>query len=67
MNQDIFEGKWKQTKGIMRQKWGDLTNDDLDYIQGSWDRAAGLLQERYGWARDRAERELGSLDDSGLG
>jgi uncharacterized protein YjbJ (UPF0337 family) len=62
MNRDVFEGKWKQTKGMLQQQWGKLTNDDIDYIQGSWDRAAGRLQERYGWERDRAERELSKWD-----
>jgi uncharacterized protein YjbJ (UPF0337 family) len=62
MNRDILEGKWKQAKGKMKQKWGELTDDDLDYIEGSWERAAGVLQERYGWARDRAERELNSWE-----
>lgn len=62
MNSDILEGKWKQTKGQMQQKWGKLTNDDLDYIEGSWERAVGRLQERYGWDRERSERELRSWE-----
>jgi uncharacterized protein YjbJ (UPF0337 family) len=58
MNADILKGKWKQAKGSMKQQWGRLTNDDLEYIEGSWERAAGKLQERYGWDRERAEGEL---------
>lgn len=58
MNKDILQGKWKQIKGTMQQQWGDLTDDDLDYIEGSWERAVGRLQERYGWNRERAEKEL---------
>jgi uncharacterized protein YjbJ (UPF0337 family) len=33
MSDDIFKGKWKQLRGQIQQKWGDLTNDDLDRIQ----------------------------------
>ena len=29
MNSDQFEGKWKQVKGEVREKWGKLTDDDM--------------------------------------
>ena len=35
MNWDQVEGKWKQVKGSIKQKWGKLTDDDLDYIAGA--------------------------------
>jgi uncharacterized protein YjbJ (UPF0337 family) len=58
MNWDQIEGNWKQFKGQVKQKWADLTDDDLTAIEGKRDQLAGKLQERYGYARDRAEREL---------
>lgn len=58
MNRDVLAGKWKQLKGGIKEKWGQLTDDDLDRASGRYDKLAGLLQERYGWAKDRAEREL---------
>jgi len=58
MNKDIFKGKWNQVKGSIRSKWGEFTNDDLDKIQGDGEKFIGILQERYGYARERAEREL---------
>jgi uncharacterized protein YjbJ (UPF0337 family) len=45
-------------KGSMKEQWGKLTDDDLDVAAGRFDKLAGVLQERYGWAKDRAEREL---------
>jgi uncharacterized protein YjbJ (UPF0337 family) len=57
VNQDQFEGKWKQLKGTLQQKWGKLTNDDLDYISGSRERFVGRLQERYGIAKEEAQRQ----------
>jgi uncharacterized protein YjbJ (UPF0337 family) len=56
MNWDVLEGKWKQFRGSMREKWGKFTDDDLDYIAGKRDRFVGKLQERYGHSRDEAER-----------
>ncbi len=57
MNQDTWEGKWKQLKGMVKQQWGKLTDDDLDYMSGSKDRFVGRLQERYGIAKDEAQRQ----------
>jgi uncharacterized protein YjbJ (UPF0337 family) len=61
MNEDIFKGKWKQLRGQIQQKWGDLTNDDLDRIQGARTEFEGLLQERYGYTRERAQQEVDNL------
>ena len=58
LNEDIFEGKWNQIKGKIKQQWGDLTDDDLDRISGKRDEIVGLVQERYGWDRARAESEF---------
>lgn len=60
MNQDVFEGKWKQVRGRVQEWWGDLTDDDLDRVEGKSDRMVGLLQEKYGYTRERAQQELDS-------
>jgi uncharacterized protein YjbJ (UPF0337 family) len=52
MNENILEGKWKQLRGAIREKWGELTDDELDQIAGKRDKLAGLLQEKY------AERQI---------
>lgn len=57
MNWDQFEGKWNQMKGSVKQQWGKLTDDDLDYIAGSRDKLIGRLQERYGIARQEANKQ----------
>lgn len=57
-NTDVVQGKWKQMKGKVQQKWGKLTDDELDNIEGNTEELAGLLQERYGMARDEAKRQL---------
>ena len=57
MNWDQVEGKWKQMKGSVKQQWGKLTNDDLDYMAGSRDQFVGRLQERYGLAKEEAQKQ----------
>ena len=57
MNWDQVEGKWKQIKGDIRQKWAKLTDDDLEYMAGGKDQFVGRLQERYGIAREDAQRQ----------
>ncbi|MAY37792.1 MULTISPECIES: CsbD family protein [Spongiibacter] len=61
MNRDIAEGKWKQLKGQIREKWGELTDDDIDQVEGSSDRFIGVLQERYGLAREEAKKQFEEL------
>jgi uncharacterized protein YjbJ (UPF0337 family) len=37
MNWDTIEGKWKQSAGAVKEKWGKLTDDDLTVIAGKKD------------------------------
>lgn len=64
MNKDIFEGKWEQLKGAVREKWGDLTDDDLTQINGSREKLLGKIQECYGRSRDVAEKEIKEWEKS---
>jgi uncharacterized protein YjbJ (UPF0337 family) len=58
MNWDQVEGKWKQLKGSVKQKWGKLTDDDLDVIAGKRDQLAGKIQERYGITKEEAQKQI---------
>jgi uncharacterized protein YjbJ (UPF0337 family) len=57
MNPDQFEGKWKQLKGLVKQRWGKLTDDDITAMSGKKDELIGKLQERYGITKEQAQRE----------
>ena len=57
MNSDELSGKWKQLKGSVKQHWGKLTDNDLDYIAGTQDRLIGRLQEKYGIKKEEAEKQ----------
>ena len=61
MNWDRIEGSWTELKGKVKEKWGQLTDDDLEQAAGRRDQLIGALQRRYGYERDRAERELEEL------
>jgi uncharacterized protein YjbJ (UPF0337 family) len=58
MNKDRIQGQWKQLAGTLKEKWGRLTDDDLDVAEGNAEYLAGKLQERYGIAREEAERQV---------
>ncbi|HLX86166.1 MAG TPA: CsbD family protein [Terriglobales bacterium] len=58
MNSDQLQGKWKQVKGSVKERWGKLTDDDIDVIDGRQDQLVGTIQERYGIAREVAEKQV---------
>lgn len=58
MNWDQIAGKWKQAKGQVQEKWGKLTDDDLDVIDGRQEVLAGKIQEKYGVAKEEAEKQV---------
>jgi uncharacterized protein YjbJ (UPF0337 family) len=58
MNWDRVEGNWKQFTGKVREKWGDISDNDLEKINGRRDQLEGVLQERYGIGRDVARKNV---------
>lgn len=66
MNEDRTKGNWKQFKGKLKEKWGKLTDDELDVAEGRRDQLIGKVQEKYGLARDEAERQYDELERSSL-
>jgi uncharacterized protein YjbJ (UPF0337 family) len=58
MNSDQMKGKWKQMKGSVKERWGKLTDDDIDVIDGQHDQLIGKIQERYGIAKDAAQKQV---------
>lgn len=58
MNWDEIAGKWKQSVGKVKEKWGKLTDDDLTAINGKRDQLVGKIRERYGIAKDSAEKQV---------
>lgn len=63
MNSDVIKGRWKQLTGKIKERWGDLTDDDLQAADGHAEYLVGKLQERYGWSKERAEQEVRDFSD----
>lgn len=64
MNEDRISGNWKQFKGKIKEKWGDLTDDDMTVVEGKREQLLCKIQERYGYGKDQAEKELKEWEDS---
>ena len=62
MNRDIIEGNWKQIKGRIKAKWGQLTDDELNQIEGNYEQLCGKVQKTYGLTREQVEKEIARLD-----
>ena len=58
MDWNRVEGNWKQMKGKVKEKWGNLTDDDLDRAAGQRDQLEGIIQKRYGIAKDQAKKDV---------
>lgn len=64
MNWDQIAGNWKQVKGAAKERWGKLTDDDVDVIAGKRDILLGKIQEKHGIAYEKAELELKAWESS---
>ena len=58
MDWNRIEGNWKQFKGRAKEKWGRLTDDDLDVINGRQQQLEGKVQELYGLEKDQAKKDV---------
>jgi len=58
MAKSVLKGQWKQLKGQVRAKWGELTDDEVDQVRGESKKLVGLLQEKYGYAKEKAEAQV---------
>lgn len=58
MNEHTMKGQWNQFSGKVKEKWGELTDNDLTKIDGQRDQLVGRIQERYGIEKDEAERQV---------
>jgi uncharacterized protein YjbJ (UPF0337 family) len=58
MNWYEIEGNWKKFKGEIKQRWGRLTDDDLDIIEGKREKLSGEIQRKYAIKKEEAEEEI---------
>jgi uncharacterized protein YjbJ (UPF0337 family) len=61
MNTQSIKGNWNELKGKLKQKYADLTDDDLLYTEGKEDELYGKLQQKLGKTKDEVKNEIDSL------
>lgn len=61
MNWDQVQGNWREFKGKLHQKYGDLTDDEVEEAKGSQEALVGLIQKKYGKSKEDARQELDKL------
>src|SRR3954468_4824040 len=61
--QEKVIGNWNQFKGKVKQRWGQLTDDELSEVEGNFDQLVGLVQQKTGQGREQIERALSELSD----
>ncbi len=61
MNDLTLKGTWNETKGKLKQKYSELTDDDLAFSEGKEDELLGRLQKKLGKTKDEIKKELAEL------
>ena len=64
MNKLEIKGDWNIAKGKLKQKWADLTDDDLQYVDGKKDELVGRIQKRTGKTREEVEEAIQEADEN---
>ena len=65
LTREELQGQWNQVKGQIRERWAEITDDDLQKVRGNTDQLVGLIQEKTGTARKEVEKFLQSSVDQG--
>jgi uncharacterized protein YjbJ (UPF0337 family) len=61
MNKLTLKGNWNETKGKLKQKYAELTDDDLEFAEGKEDELLGRLQKKLGKGKDEVRKMLADL------
>jgi uncharacterized protein YjbJ (UPF0337 family) len=59
--EDKFKGNWNVIKGKLKQKYGELTDDDLSYTEGKEDELYGRIQKKTGESKDQVKKFIDSV------
>ena len=61
MNTTEIKGNWNEMKGKLKQKYADLTDDDLLYAEGKEDEMYGKVQQRLGKTKEEVQQIISDL------
>lgn len=65
MNAQTLQGHWNEIRGQLKQKWGQLTDQDLEFAEGNVDQLVGNIQKKTGQSREEIEAFLDRLMSQG--
>lgn len=65
INQETLRGDWNRIKGQVHQRWGQVSDKELEEARGNVDELIGLIQQRTGEAREDVETFLADIADEG--
>jgi uncharacterized protein YjbJ (UPF0337 family) len=65
INQEALKGNWNHFKGVIRQKWGQLSDNDVAEFEGNVDELIGMIQQKTGEGREAVEKYLQDLTEGG--
>jgi uncharacterized protein YjbJ (UPF0337 family) len=61
MDRMIFQGKWDEIKGKLKQKYANLSDNDLMYVEGKEDETLGRIERKLGKSRDEVVKIIRGL------
>jgi uncharacterized protein YjbJ (UPF0337 family) len=56
-----LKGKWNEVKGKLKQKYANLTDDDLLFVEGKEDELYGRIQQRVGKSKEEVKKMIADL------
>jgi uncharacterized protein YjbJ (UPF0337 family) len=56
-----MKGNWNEVKGKLKQRYGELSDDDLTYVEGKEDELLGRLQKKTGKSKEELRDEISKL------
>ena len=57
-NQNVLKGNWKSVAVAVKEKWEQISNDELTRVEGNYDQLVGLIQRKAGQSREQVEAFL---------
>jgi uncharacterized protein YjbJ (UPF0337 family) len=65
INAQELQGQWNKLRGQVKERWGQLTDDDLQIQDGNIDQLVGRIQQKTGEGREVIEKFLSDLTSRG--
>jgi len=65
INAQELQGQWNKLRGHVKERWGQLSDDDLQIHEGNIDQLVGRIQQKTGEKREAIERFLTDLTSRG--